>query len=156
MQDHPPAHTVRKAPPVFPEDVFRCMKENKTILNNYHKVFKKKTDMAMSRFDSDVNPASLMPGGAANALVAGNPGLGPLAKRLMMDPEIDEQEALSLIVLPASTIYIIDKVVRQKAKHGPIGIENSEVVNLELENEFKYRNKHVLKLNNGLGDQEMD
>jgi len=38
-----------------------------------------------------------MPGGAANALVTGNPGLGPLAKRLMMDPDIDEKEALSLI-----------------------------------------------------------
>jgi len=38
-----------------------------------------------------------MPGGAANNLVAGNPVLGPLAKRLMMDPDIDEKEALSLI-----------------------------------------------------------
>lgn len=42
-----------------------------------------------------------MPGGAANALVAGNPGLGPLAKRLMLDPEITEKEALALIELPA-------------------------------------------------------
>jgi len=56
-----------------------------------------------------------MPGGAANALVAGNPGLGPLAKRLMMDPDIDENEALSLIQLPPSTMYLIDKVVRQKS-----------------------------------------
>jgi hypothetical protein len=102
--------------------------------------------MAMSRFDSDINPASLMPGGAANALVAGNPGLGPLAKRLMMDPEIDEREALSLIVLPPETIYMIDKVVRKRAKDGPIGIENSELVNLEVENEFKKRHLHVLKL----------
>jgi hypothetical protein len=53
-----------------------------------------------------------MPGGAANALVAGNPGLGPLAKRLMMDPDIDEHEALALIMLPAETMYLIDKVVR--------------------------------------------
>ena len=89
-----------------------------------------------------------MPGGAANALVAGNPGLGPLAKRLMMDPDIDEQEALSLIQLPAQTIYIIDKVVRQKSKQGPIGIDNSEVINLEVETEFKVKNNHVLKLNN--------
>ena len=89
-----------------------------------------------------------MPGGAANALVAGNPGLGPLAKRLMMDPDIDEQEALSLIQLPAQTIYIIDKVVRQKSKQGPIGIDNSEVINLEVETEFKIKNNHVLKLNN--------
>ena len=57
-----------------------------------------------------------MPGGAANALVAGNPGLGPLAKRLMMDPDIDENEALSLIQLPPATMYLIDKVVRQKSQ----------------------------------------
>jgi hypothetical protein len=44
---------------------------------------------------------------------------------------------------------LIDKVVRQKARRGPIGIENSEVINLETETEFKRRNKHVFKLNNG-------
>ncbi len=105
--------------------------------------------MAMSRFDGEQNNISQMPGGAANALVAGNPGLGPLAKRLMMDPDIDEEEALSLIQLAAETIYLIDKVVRQKARRGPIGIENSELINLETETEFKRRNKHVFKLNNG-------
>jgi hypothetical protein len=73
------------------------MSENKTIMNNYRAAFKKKTDMALSRFDNELGEASQMPGGAANALVAGNPGLGPLAKRLMMDPDIDEAEALSLI-----------------------------------------------------------
>lgn len=88
-----------------------------------------------------------MPGGAANALVAGNPGLGPLAKRLMMDPDIDEQEALSLIQLPSETMYLIDKVVRQKARNGPIGIENSELVNLEMENDFKKKSKYIFKLN---------
>ena len=30
---------------------------------------------------------------------------------------------------------------------GPIGIENSELINLEVENEFKKKNSHVLKLN---------
>ena len=103
----------------------------------------------MSRFDSDQNKASWMPGGAANALVAGNPGLGPLAKRLMMDPNLSESEALALIQLPAETIYLIDKVVRLKARAGPIGIDNSEVINLEVENEFKKRNLHIFKLNNG-------
>lgn len=74
-----------------------------------------------------------MPGGAANNLVAGNPGLGPLAKRLMMDPDIDEKEALELIQLPAETLYLIDKVVRLKSRTGPIGIDNSELINLEFE-----------------------
>lgn len=103
----------------------------------------------MSRFESDINMASQMPGGAANNLVAGNPGLGPLAKRLMMSPDIDEKEALSLIQLPAETMYLIDKVVRQKARAGPIGVDNSEVINLEFENEFKSKNKHIFKLNDG-------
>ena len=101
-----------KSPGVFPEDYFRCMQENKQISQNYKTSFKKKTDMALSRFDDEQSDAALMPGGAANALVAGNPGLGPLAKRLMMDPDIDEYEALSLIQLPSETMYLIDKVVR--------------------------------------------
>lgn len=110
----------------------------------------------MSRFDNEVSIAAQMPGGAANALVAGNPGLGPLAKRLMMDPDIDEDEALSLIQLPAQTMYLIDKVVRQKAKNGPIGIDNSEVINLQVENDFKNRHNHILKLNNATSGAEID
>lgn len=39
--------------------------------------------------------------------------------------------------------------MRQKASSGPIGIDNSEVINLEMENEFKKKNKHIFKLNNG-------
>jgi hypothetical protein len=110
--------------------------------------------MALSRFENDINLASQMPGGAANNLVAGNPGLGPLAKRLMMDPDIDEKEALSLIQLAPETLYLIDKVVRQKARYGPIGIDNSELINLEMENEFKNKNKYIFKLNNGeINDQ---
>lgn len=123
-------------------------------MSNYRATFKKKTDMALSRFDNELGEASQMPGGAANALVAGNPGLGPLAKRLMMDPDIDEAEALSLIQLPAETMYLIDKVVRQKARTGPIGVENSEVVNLEAENEFKKQSRHIFKLNNKIVDKE--
>lgn len=90
-----------KSPGVFPEDYFRCMSENKTIAKNYKSNFKAPGSMALSRFDNEQSQAALMPGGAANALVAGNPGLGPLAKRLMLDPEITEKEALALIELPA-------------------------------------------------------
>ena len=93
--------------------------------------------MALSRFENEITLASQMPGGAANNLVAGNPGLGPLAKRLMMDPDIDEKEALELIQLPAETLYLIDKVVRLKSRSGPIGIDNSELINLEFEYEFR-------------------
>jgi hypothetical protein len=130
------------------------MTQNKTIMSNYRQAFKKKTDMALSRFDNELSDVSQMPGGAANALVAGNPGLGPLAKRLMMDPDIDEGEALGLIQLPAETLYLIDKVVRQKARTGPIGVDNSEVVNLEVEGEFKKKSHHIFKLNNKTEDRE--
>lgn len=105
--------------------------------------------MALSRFENEQSLASQMPGGAANNLVAGNPGLGPLAKRLMMDPDIDEKEALELIQLPAETLYLIDKVVRLKSRTGPIGIDNSELINLEFEHEFKTRHKSIFKLNKG-------
>jgi len=49
---------------------------------------------------------------------------------------------------------LIDKVVRLKSSYGPIGIDNSEVINLEMENEFKKRNLHIFKLNNGEVNQE--
>ena len=113
--------------------------------------------MALSRFENELNLASQMPGGAANNLVVGNPGLGPLAKRLMMDPDIDEKEALELIQLPAETLYLIDKVVRLKSRTGPIGINNSELINLEFEQEFRARHKAIFKLNKGessLEDQD--
>ena len=115
--------------------------------------------MALSRFENEQSLASQMPGGAANNLVAGNPGLGPLAKRLMMDPDIDEKEALELIQLPAETLYLIDKVVRLKSRTGPIGVDNSELINLEFEQEFRTRHKAIFKLNKGessLQDEDQD
>ena len=39
--------------------------------------------------------------------------------------------------------------LRQKSKKGPIGVEYSELINLETETEFKHRHKHIFKLNNG-------
>jgi hypothetical protein len=53
-------------------------------------------------------------------------------------------------------MYLIDKVVRQKARNGPIGIDNSEVINLQVENDFKNRNNHILKLNNANSGAEID
>lgn len=37
-------------------------------------------------------------------------------------------------------MYLIDKVVRQRAKVGPIGVDNSELINMELEEEYKEKN----------------
>jgi hypothetical protein len=56
-----------------------------------------------------------------------------------MDPE----RAIQQIRLPQSTLYLIDKVVRAKALQGPIGVDNSEVINLEIEREYKRKNKHL-------------
>lgn len=47
------------------------------------------------------------------------------------DPNMTESQAIKRIQLPAKTMYLIDKVVRQKAIKGPIGVDNSEVINLE-------------------------
>ena len=47
-----------KSPGVFPEDYFRCVKENKEIFAEYSKVFKHRGDMALSRFDNDENTIS--------------------------------------------------------------------------------------------------
>ena len=43
-------------------------------------------------------------------------------------------------------MYLIDKVVRQKAIRGPIGVDNSEVINLEQERDLKQRDKYYADL----------
>ena len=53
---------------------------------------------------------------------------------------MDDEEAIKFIELPEETMYLIDKVVRQRAKAGPIGVDNSELINIEMEEEFKARN----------------
>jgi hypothetical protein len=59
---------------------------------------------------------------------------------------MDDEEALKFIELPQETLYLIDKVVRQKAKAGPIGIDNSEFINIEIEQEYKEKNKYINNL----------
>lgn len=56
--------------------------------------------MAVSRFELEARAGVTIAGPSAKFFEE-NPGLSELAKRLMMDPEIDESEALSLIKLPA-------------------------------------------------------
>ena len=53
---------------------------------------------------------------------------------------MEDEEAIQMIELPQETIYLIDKVVRQKAKAGPIGIDNSEFIKIEIEEEVKEKN----------------
>ena len=53
-------------------------------------------------------------------------------------------------------MYLIDKVVRTKALKGPIGIDNSEVINLEQEKELKKRDRHLRGLADGYGEEGED
>lgn len=66
-----------------------------------------------------------------------------------IDPDMDDEEAIKFIELPEETTYLIDKVVRQRAKAGPIGVDNSELINIEMEEEFKARNQYIENLVNG-------
>lgn len=43
-------------------------------------------------------------------------------------------------------MYLIDKVVRAKLLQGPIGVNNSEVINLEQERELRKKNIYYAKL----------
>ena len=43
-------------------------------------------------------------------------------------------------------MYLIDKVVRAKALQGPIGVNNSEVINLEQERELRKKNLYYANL----------
>ncbi len=62
---------------------------------------------------------------------------------------MDDEEAIKYIELPEETVYLIDKVVRLRAKTGPIGVDNSELINMEMEEEFKARNQYIENLVNG-------
>ena len=62
------------------------------------------------------------------------------------DPNQTERQAIKRIQLPAKTMYLIDKVVRAKALRGPIGVDNSEVINLEQERELKKRDQYYANL----------
>ena len=51
-------------------------------------------------------------------------------------------------------MYLIDKVVRAKALQGPIGVDNSEVINIEMERQFKLRNRYLANLAANSADGE--
>lgn len=72
--------------------------------------------------------------------------------------ELEEEEALTLIEIPEETMYLIDKVVRKRSKVGPIGVDNSELINIEVEDEYKQKNQHLLQLIKGqkLGKHSQD
>lgn len=76
---------------------------------------------------------------------------GKQARDILLEhiDELEEEDALQLIELPEETIYLIDKVVRQRAKAGPIGVDNSELINIEMEEEYKQKNQYFQQLMQG-------
>jgi len=56
---------------------------------------------------------------------------------------------LQYVELPPETMYLIDKVVRQRSKMGPIGVDNSELINLEIEDEFREKQHYIDNLMGG-------
>jgi hypothetical protein len=96
--------------------------------------------IARSRFDT-VEPSS--PGRAEEVAVQTKLGHTNPNTIRYVDPDVDPEIAIQNVVLPQQTIYLIDKVVRAKALQGPIGVDNSEVINLEMEQELKKRNKNL-------------
>jgi hypothetical protein len=59
-----------------------------------------------------------------------------LPVRVDLDTE-NPAKAIRNLELPSATLYLIDKVVRAKALNGPIGVDNSEVINIEAERELR-------------------
>ena len=68
-----------------------------------------------------------------------------LPVRVDLDTE-SPAKAIRSLELPSATLYLIDKVVRAKALYGPIGVDNSEVINIEAERELRQRNRYIAGL----------
>lgn len=112
------------------EDYFRVLKENKEINSNLKQ--KKTLGAGVSKakfeaFDSVTKRPS--------------PEKHPHDPYAHISPDMEDEEALQLIEVPEDKLYIIDKVLRQMAKQGPIGVENSELINIEYEDEYKESNQ---------------
>lgn len=126
---------------MVPEDYFRVLKENKEIEKSL-KGKKSTTAISKSRFESGFD-----------SMQKHSPDKQDLHGISEIDPEMDDEEAIKYIELPQDTMYLIDKVVRQRMKAGPIGVDNSELINLEMEDEYKEKNHYIKNLMHG-GRQE--
>lgn len=120
------------------EDYFKTLKDLKTI-NGPAKQSEKM--IARTRFDQQSVHAGDDGEDEAVAQSSTNP-----KTRQYVDTNLDPAEVIAKIQLPPSTMYLIDKVVRAKALKGPIGIDNSEVINLEIEKDVEKRNRYLANL----------
>ena len=111
--------------------------------------------MARTRFDQDIcqttsNKKVSLDAGVEHDLAelrhaANHRNTNPNTIKFI-DPNLDPKYAISRIQLPPKTMYLIDKVVRAKALQGPIGTNNSEVINLEQERELRKKNLYYANL----------
>lgn len=119
---------------IVPEDYFRVLKQRKEADTRKARPLTAAVTSNRSNMESANNDRAQSPD-----------RYRPYLQHLInvIHPDMEEEEALALIELPQETMYVIDKVVRQKAKAGPIGIDNSEFINIEIEEEFKEKNQYL-------------
>jgi hypothetical protein len=135
------------------DEYFRAVKDDK-IMGKLQKKQNEKT-MARTRFDQDPTVVSPSKGDAlvnendierAELMLAANHTNTNPNTVNFIDPTMDPKYAIQRIQLPPKTMYLIDKVVRAKALQGPIGVNNSEVINLEQERELRKKNLYYANL----------
>ncbi len=98
--------------------------------------------IARTRFDK---PQPQSPEKAEIEVAISQVGHHNLKNVRYIDTSLPEEQAIRNLQLPAHTLYLIDKVVRQKAMTGPIGVDNSEYINIEQERELRRRNRKLLQ-----------
>lgn len=120
------------------EDYFRGLNSIKQYTQ--HVSTSKVASVARSRFDK---PQPNQPEQAEIAVVIAAQGHTNDKTVRYVDTSIPQEDAIQGLQLPAHTLYLIDKVVRQKAMIGPIGVDNSEVINIEQERELRRKNRKL-------------
>jgi len=126
---------------IKPEDRVATAKYFEVLSQNEQIASMKTKSMARSRFDKKVEI------GEAGSPIRG--GKKMAGNRLPVRIDLDNEspgKAIKKLELPPQTLYLIDKVVRAKALYGPIGVDNSEVINIEMERELRRRNRYIASL----------
>lgn len=126
---------------IQPEHRVATAKYFEVLTQNEQIASMKTNSLARSRFDKKVEI------GEAGSPVRG--GKKMAGNRLPVKVDLDNEspaKAIKKLELPPQTLYLIDKVVRAKALYGPIGVDNSEVINIEMERELRRRNRYIASL----------
>lgn len=72
------------------------------------------------------------------------------ARSRSMSSDKQLQAELDAIELPYETMYMIDKVVRQRVKKGPFGVDNSELLHDQQDREIHEKNDRIQRLVEGM------